>query len=210
MDILPMLDAGSIGAVVTDPYYGINYEASQPNHIEYGLIEGDDKPFDPSHLLGYRTVILWGANNYVDKLPIGGWICWDKRVSEKADKMLGSPFELAWINRQSVFKFIRVQHGGAKNADAPRGDVANQKRYHPTQKPIRVMQACCDLTLGGIIADPYMGSGTTGVACIRTERRFIGIEIERKYFDIAVERCKRELERFPLFENPKPKQLELI
>ena len=55
-----------------------------------------------------------------------------------------------------------------------------------------------------------MGSGTTGVACIRTERRFIGIEIERKYFDIAVERCKRELERFPLFEKPKPKQLELM
>ena len=62
----------------------------------------------------------------------------------------------------------------------------------------------------GTVADPYMGSGTTGVACIRTGRRFVGIEIEEKYFRIAVKRIKAELERFPLFEPPKPKQLELI
>ena len=60
------------------------------------------------------------------------------------------------------------------------------------------------------ICDPYMGSGTTGVACIRTGRRFLGIEIERKYWEIAVKRCKAELERFPLFEPPSPKQTELV
>jgi site-specific DNA-methyltransferase (adenine-specific) len=55
------------------------------------------------------------------------------------------------------------------------------------------------------VADPYMGSGTTGVACVRTGRRFIGIEIERSYWEIAVRRVRAELERFPLLE-PKPKR----
>ena len=199
-----------IAVILTDPPYGINYVGHLQNAIDYGKIANDDKQFDPSPWLSFPFVVLWGANNYADKLPIGGWICWDKRLSEAADKILGSPFELAWCSRRTLFKIIRVLHGGAKNADAPRGDVANQKRYHPTQKPVRVMQSCLEFAPMGTVADPYMGSGTTGVACIRTGRRFVGIEIEEKYFRIAVKRIKAELERFPLFEPPKPKQLELI
>jgi len=78
---------------------------------------------------------------------------------------------------------------------------------HPTQKPVAVME----WSLGFVpkadtILDPFMGSGTTGVACIRTGRRFIGIEIDPRYFDIAVRRIEAELSRMPLFEQPKPIQ----
>jgi DNA modification methylase len=63
---------------------------------------------------------------------------------------------------------------------------------------------------GETVLDPYTGSGTTGVACIRTGRRFIGIEIEEKYCAIAADRLRREAERFPLFPEPVLKQRELL
>lgn len=80
---------------------------------------------------------------------------------------------------------------------------------HPTQKPIAVFNA---VLLPGmdIVCDPYMGTGTCPVACIRTKRRCIGIELHRPYWEIAVERCKRELDRHPLFDRPKLRQGELI
>jgi len=91
----------------------------------------------------------------------------------------------------------------------------NDRAVHPAQKPIAVIDRL--LQVGGeSVLDPYMGSGTIGVACIRHCRRFIGIELEPSapgrpdYFGIAVKRCKAELERFPLFEPPKPKQLTLL
>jgi DNA modification methylase len=205
------LEPGSIDAVVTDPPYGIGWLSNLPNSIQYGKIIGDDKPFDPLHLLGWPLVILFGANNYADKLPIGGWIVWDKRTNEAADKCFGSPFELAWCSRKSTYRIIRVMHGGAKNADAPNGAVANQPRYHPTQKPVRVMQACVSIAKSGAtILDPYMGSGSTGLACVRTGRRFIGIEIEEKYFQIAVKRIEAELNRFPLLEPKPPRQASML
>jgi tRNA G10 N-methylase Trm11 len=67
------------------------------------------------------------------------------------------------------------------------------------------------IPVGATVFDPFMGSGTTGVACVRTGRRFMGIEIERKYWEIAVRRVRAELERFPLFEPAtRPRQLELL
>jgi site-specific DNA-methyltransferase (adenine-specific)/modification methylase len=81
-------------------------------------------------------------------------------------------------------------------------------RQHPTQKPVGIIQWCLDLTDSETILDPYCGSGTTGVACIRTGRRFIGIEIEPKYCAIAVQRMERELSQpcLPTMEPEKVKQ----
>jgi site-specific DNA-methyltransferase (adenine-specific) len=202
-DILPSF--GHVDAVVTDPPYGIGYKATQPKYIEYGLIIGDSEDFDPSPLLLIsKQVILWGANNYANKLPFGGWIVWDKRCSEAADRMMGSPFELAWCSKAKLFKFIRLQHGGVKNADALNGDVSNEPRYHPTQKPIKLMQQCIKfLNDPCIILDPYMGSGSTGIAATKLGRRFIGIEIEERYFSIACRRIEEALRQPDMFiERP--------
>jgi site-specific DNA-methyltransferase (adenine-specific) len=165
MDILPML--GKVDAVITDPPYGIDYKASQPNAIEYGLILNDEVDFDPSPFMDFDNVVLWGGNNFANKLPVGGWFVWDKRCSLSADRMMGSPFELAWVSDRKKYKIARIQHGGAKNADALNGDVANAARYHPTQKPVLLMKWCID-QIGNpqTILDPFMGSGTTGVAAI--------------------------------------------
>lgn len=194
LEVLPELEAGNVDVVVTDPPYGIGYKAHQyPNSVFDGVLHGDDKLFDPSPIvnLGVPTII-WGGNNFADKLPKGGWLCWDKRCGEDVDAVWGSPFELAWHSRPQVFKMKRLMHFGWHNADGP------IKRVHPTQKPIALMQWCLSLVVDGRVCDPYMGSGTTGVACVNLGRRFIGIEIDRGYFDIAVKRIQQAFDDFAL------------
>ena len=190
LDVLPVL--GSIDAVVTDPPYGLDYDPQRYNantttKSVFLPIEGDDVEFDPRPWLKFPTCLLWGANNYTRHLPRAGWLCWDKRCNENADRMFGSPFELAWFRapkRERVFKIARIQHGGVVNADG-----SGIKRVCPTQKPIALMLWCLEIAkYPDIILDPFMGSGTTGIACVRAGRRFIGIEKDEGYFNSAVER----------------------
>ena len=100
-------------------------------------------------------------------------------------------------------------HGGVVNADGH-----NAKRVHPTQKPIRLMALIIkDFTSeGDTILDPFMGSGTTGVACVQTGRRFIGMELEPRYFDSAVKRITAAIEQRaggPMFKHiPDPQLFE--
>jgi DNA modification methylase len=195
-DIFPMIP--KVDLVLTDPPYGIGYEYSRANKtINYGKIAGDADAFDPSHLIRFSQVVLWGGNNFANRLPVGGWICWDKRLSEAADRMLGSPFELAWCSNPKLYKIVRLLHCGAKNADAPNGDVATEARFHPTQKPVRLMSACLSLFPNLELAlDPYMGSGSTLRAAKDLGRRAIGIEIEERYCEIAARRLSQEVLQF--------------
>jgi site-specific DNA-methyltransferase (adenine-specific) len=193
LDVMPHLD--QVDAVITDPPYGINYMPDwnkwNGGKSDFKPIINDNKPFDPSVFLDYETVVLFGANHYSDRLPVGGWICWDKRLDEKKDRMIGSPFELAWYTSKitsAKCKMIRVLHGGVINADSINGN--NEKRLHPTQKPVKVMgRIILELTQKkSVILDPFMGSGTTGVAAVKEGRKFIGIEIDPEYFEIAKRR----------------------
>ena len=185
-DILPSLP--KVDLVLTDPPYGIDLKNTNPIYKD-SAIYGDEEDFDPTFLLPFENLIIWGANNFAHKLPKGGWLCWDKRCNEIADKAIGSPFELAWINKPSMFKIKRLQHGGFINADVP-----NQKRFHPTQKPIDLMMWCIELLDNPqTILDPFMGSGTTLRAAKDLGRKAIGIEIEEKYCEIAVSRLRQEV-----------------
>ena len=211
LQILPTLEG--FDSIVTDPPYGINnsdFRESLPS--AKGVVNCDEMSGDDSlevvqaffrWLPATMPAVVWGANNWPELLPHKGrWLCWDKRLSQQADKMLGSAFELAWTNKTSGFDaMIRCLHGGVVNAD-------KGKRKHPTQKPVAVMQESLRHAKGNMTCDPFMGSGTTGVACIRTGRRFIGIEIEWKYWEIAVDRCKKEikLDKSSFQIRPKPKQ----
>lgn len=194
--ILPMLTG--VDAVITDPPYGINLNTYYSNRgasplkdiqgRDYRKIENDNTPMDFSFLFNFcKKQVVFGANNFPNQIPFNpitcGWICWDKRTNEAADKILGSPFELAVVCGQRCYKMIRMQHCGVKHAD---GDRAG--RFHPTQKPVRLMTAILDFIHENIILDPFMGSGSTGVSAVQMDRKFIGIEIDNKYFDIA---CKR-------------------
>jgi DNA modification methylase len=172
-EILPGL--GPVDLVLTDPPYGIDADG-----FRAGLLFS---------WIGETPAVIWGSQNWPHLLPHKGrWCCWDKRCGERADKMLGSAFELAWENRKSGFNtMVRVLHGGVVNADGG-------KRMHPTQKPVRLFTAIlarygCATT----IIDPFMGSGTTLVAAKNLGRKSIGIEIEERYCEIAAERLSQEV-----------------
>ena len=187
-EILPQL--GNFDAVVTDPPYGIG-EARKNNASrgklaiakDYGVSDWDDQPISKESVDLLRNISKWQiifGGNYFELPPAKCWLIWDKEngASDFADA------ELAWTNLNKAVRLKRYMWNGMLRANKePRGD-------HPTQKPIGIMEWVISHLPSDVetIIDPYMGSGTTGVACMNLEKTFVGIERERKYFDIA---CKR-------------------
>ncbi len=177
----------------------------------YEPIVGDKEPFDPLPWLNVAPeVILFGAHKFADRLPPGGWLVWDKvptgKVRDQGDG------EAAWINRDQPMRIFRLLWDGLCVGVGARHEVTNgQKRYHPAQKPEALMDWCIKFTKGETILDPWMGSGSTGVAAVKCGRKFIGIEIVESYFDIACRRIETALRQPNLFiEKPKPIQQEKL
>jgi site-specific DNA-methyltransferase (adenine-specific)/modification methylase len=202
LKILPTLEPGSADCVIADPPYGIGYSTGgggggfkNKDKGRYpktftgdDLVIGDDKPFDPAPILALNLPsILWGGNHYASRLPdSAAWLIWYKRFSptDFAD------CEIAWTNLGGVARVFRhLWNGGIRASEH------GTPRLHPTQKPVALMEWCLSfLPDATTILDPYMGSGTTGVACIRTGRKFIGIEKHPPYFAIAVKRIQTEID----------------
>ena len=186
LEILPTLP--TVDAVITDPPYGMEIDCGKlrrigkPNGYEWHSVERAGNAWmSPVLGLGAAT-ILFGANAYADKLPPHpGWIVWDKQADGFAQ---GSPAELAWSNCLTNLRMFRMNYRGFTTASDP--------KFHPMQKPVELMKWVLGLreVPGGLTLDPFMGSGTTGVACMNLGRKFIGIEIEPKYFDSACERIE--------------------
>ena len=186
LEILPTLEAGIIDAVITDPPYGIDWKPRVNNKT---AMVGDDKPFDPRPFLCFGSLhLFWGGNYFSSKLPDEScWLMWLKHDEGLWGKRTYSPYELAWTDFGGTHKAIRhIWDGYIKQ-----GIEHNTIQVHPSQKPVALMEWCLSFTPeGATILDPFMGSGTTGVACVQTGRNFIGIEIDKGYFDIAEKRIK--------------------
>ena len=185
-DILPTIDPASVDLLLTDPPYGMAYKplrGSDGSKRWTEAVIGDDAPFDPSPLLGYPRVALFGANHYADLLPAsGGWIVWDKTPAGVKEGFAASHAELAWTNLAgSVAKFA-LQWGGEARGGEP--------HLHPTQKPVALMAWILDRWTkpGDLILDPYMGSGPVARAAQLLGRRYIGIELVEDYCKAAVNR----------------------
>jgi len=201
LEILPTLTG--VDAVVTDPPYGMknNVDSSRfTRRRGHGgrfkeMIANDDRPFDPTPYLRFNEVIMFGANHYAKRLPIGTTLVWLKRFDGAFGSFL-SDAEIAW------------QKGGCGVYAFRDLSMTSQalERKHPNQKPLPLMSWCVERVRGATILDPFMGSGTTGVACANLGRRFIGIEIEPKYYDIARKRISDAYAQGRLFdavkENP--------
>lgn len=197
LDILPTLQG--VDAVVTDPPYGIGADKGQSARAnkqhgkawaptkDYGDLVWDSAPASAEQIEHCRAISKWQVffgGNYFELPPARCWLVWDKLNGENdyAD------CELAWTNLDKAVRRIQFLWHGMLRGE--KGD-----REHPTQKPVEVMRwAISHLPQDAhAIADPFMGSGTTGVACVRTGRKFLGIEKEPKYFDIARRRISDEL-----------------
>ena len=127
---------------------------------------------------------MWGANNYCKHLPnSNGWLVWHKDGGSKGFNM--SECEMAFTNFLGSCKHISHMWNGFK-----RDSEVGEKVLHPTQKPVVVMKWCVSKLpdSSNVIIDPFLGSGATGVACALMRKKFIGIELDEDYFNIA---CKR-------------------
>lgn len=192
-DILPTLPR--VDAVITDPPYGISITKSNRLAVSRGMGGGDWDDAAPdanviSAVVAHgEKAILWGGNYF--GLPASRcFLVWDKQ-NEGRDF---ADIEMAWTNIDAVARIFRMR---PMNMDGG--------KQHPTQKPIALMEWC--ITQAGtpeMTLDPFMGSGTTGVAAVRLGRKFIGIEREPKYFEIAcrrIEDAKRQESLFPSTPN---------
>lgn len=213
-EILPTL--GKVDCVVTDPPYGMNLNTDSTRFTagsvkrgdgrKWNRIVGDAQPIDLSILPEVPSVIF-GYNHFADQLGKGACLVWIKRNVWSFGTFL-SDAEIAW---KSVGCGVFCFHHPVNGTDyVNRGFL----KWHPTEKPVQVMHWCIEKhTKGRVILDPFMGSGTTGVACVKLGRKFIGIEINEGYFDIACKRIEKAYAQPDLFVAPpaaKPEQFDLL
>lgn len=183
----------SIDLTITDPPYGkradkgTNGFGSAKNRRYGGGWDGNrpTKMYFDELLRVSKNVIIFGANYFCDMLPPSNhWIFWDK----KGDIAFKNPFadgEFIYTSFNKPIKRIVFKQ---------QGFITDSKdiRYHPTQKPSELVTYLIEQYSDDnwTIFDPFMGSGTTGIACVNTDRNFIGVEIEKNYFDIAKQRIE--------------------
>ena len=191
-EVMPGLEAD---VVVADPPYGINYDGGKSHHAaqDLGRVLGDDAPFDPSPLLGFKDVLVWGANNYAQDLPRQGqWYVWDKVIKNGLNVRIAE-CEFAWHLKGTKPRVFRHLWSGAFRASEH-----GRRSQHPTQKPEALMRWCIErVKTPGTILDPFMGSGTTLRAAKDLGRKAIGIELEERYCEIAANRLQQEVFEFP-------------
>jgi site-specific DNA-methyltransferase (adenine-specific) len=198
--ILPPADL-----LLTDPPYGIGFKfrnkrggragldwGSSKNgdhNPDWMMVQGDEKPFDPGSLLKYENLVIWGANNFADKLPSSrGWLVWDKLGNKKPCDF--GDCELAWTSKNMSIRIWRQLWRGIVREG--RENVVNGPKVHPCQKPVELMKWCINFfPESNIILDPYMGSGSTLIAAKELGKKFIGIEISEEYCAIAVKRLRQ-------------------
>jgi site-specific DNA-methyltransferase (adenine-specific) len=200
-EILPTL--GPVDAVVTDPPYGIGF-AAQPTKWQRRAGHQAES-WDNSVIVDLPAIlskgekqVVWGGN-YYELPPSRGWLSWYK---PDAPPSMGN-VEFAWTNLNQNSRQVLCSIG-----------ATNPERVgHPTQKPLAVMAfTLAEIGSAQTILDPFMGSGTTGVAAIKAGKTFIGIEIEPKYFEIACKRIAEAVRQPDMFAQAaeKPRQEALF
>lgn len=199
-EILPNIPRAD--ATITDPPFGIKQDKGFDGFGGFGppiarrQYEGDwdsarpEKPAFELILNSAPFCIIWGGQYFADMLPAQGkWLWWDKCQTMPT---FGDG-ELAWTNLKGVApkKFVYSNNGL----------MAKEKgREHPTQKPIQLMKWCIGFVpQAETILDCYLGSGSTGVAAVEMNRKFIGIERDERYFDIACRRIEDAQRQGQLF-----------
>lgn len=205
-EILPLLP--KVDAVVTDPPYGVLSQTGSAatrrsrGNRDAGIMAWDVAP-EATVLDDLRACsqwqMFWGGC-HLNLPPTFGYLVWDKEI----DGLNFGEVEYCWTNSKFAPRIFRYRAVGIDGG-----------KQHETQKPIQLMKWCLGfLPKAQTILDPFMGSGTTGVACVKLGRRFIGIEIDEGYFEIACKRIRAAYAQPDLFieaEKAKPaEQLEMI
>lgn len=189
-----LLDGEKIDIVLTDPPYGMNLDTDYSKMPStkasgnkcYKQIIGDNIKFNYQIFswIDCDEQVWFGVNYYAKTIEDdGSWLVWDKRVEEKFDRMFGSGFELAWSKKKHKQKIYR------HNNTLFGGDVESRNKVHPTQKPTTlIVEILEDFKSGNVVLDLFLGSGSTLIACTKTNRQCYGMEIDPLYCDVIVKR----------------------
>lgn len=190
-EIVPQL--GRFDLLLTDPPYGINADqmtmgkcqSNKPKERRFDKsMDWDNAKPDLSKIKDYAPLAcVWGGNYFADVLPpTNDWLIWHKQNDGRSF----SECEMAWTNfgRQTRHISWNWLHGG-------------ETKLHPTQKPLKVMRWC--IRMAGQVSsvlDPFMGGGTTLVAAKELGIRAVGIELNKRYCEIAVKRLAQGVLNF--------------
>ena len=200
LQIMPMLEP--VDLVLTDPPYGIGEDGGLKARYRKGdgrtkgIIKHEKMKWDSKRppkrcfelIRRTKLIMIFGGNYFADLLPVSsGWLYWDKQIGGDF-----SDGELIYTNRNGALRSISMHPFT--------GLRGGKDRVHPTQKPVGLMQWCIGFSNGAQkILDPFLGSGTTAIVCERLKRKWIGIEIEEKYCEIAAKRIEQEIKQLKLF-----------
>lgn len=203
-EILPTLDIAD--AAITDPPYGIGRDGQTKTIGGHGGRKGyEHKGWDksrPPEIIFSRIIqrskmqIIWGGNYFADLLPASGkWLVWDK-----GQRINQSDCELAYTSMDGALRIFELN----------RVALLTDGTVNPTQKPVELMRWCLDMVSdANTILDPFMGSGTTGIACVNRGKSFIGIELDEEYFNHACARIRKAYAQPDMFvSQPSPKPIQ--
>ena len=214
--VAKLMNGQKADMVFTDPPYGMFLDTdytkmpTAPNGakpLKHNSIKGDNEDFIPELINTIfacfndcKEIFIWGADYFAELLPNkneGSWIVWDKRVDEKFDKMIGAAFELCWSKSKHQRKIARINNtlfSGEKDA---------KNKVHPTQKPIKLATFFFDNwgKQNDLVADLYLGSGSTMVASHQLKRKCYGMELDPKYCQVIIDRMKKLDENLVIKKN---------
>jgi len=202
-----LMDGQKADMVFTDPPYGMfldtNYDqmfANDKTHKKtnnrFDKVKGDNEDFVPELIntifacFDYcKEIFIWGADYFAELIPNrtdGSWVVWDKRCDENMDKVSGNTFELCWSkqkHKRLVARILWSGHHGMHKDDT-------KKRVHPTQKPTELAKWFFDQwgKQNDLVADLFLGSGSTMVASHQLNRKCYGMELDPKYCQVIVDR----------------------
>lgn len=217
-----MQDLGRFNACLTDPPYGIGEHGGKKrfgpasiargfaSNKEYSRKTWDASPASEAAISAAITSsdksVIWGANHFITRIAMDSpcWLVWHKKG---ADRSSFADCELAWTNLSGAVRYFKLDWVGFGAINS--GEV----RLHPTQKPVALMEWCLGfLPNAQTVIDPFMGSGTTLVACQRLGRMGTGIEVDPDYFEVACRRVEEATRQPDLFVAPpdQPQQEPLI
>ena len=208
-DVDKLMNGEKADMVFTDPPYGMNLDTDYTDMNskfkgskggnKYNKVIGDNNDFKPELITTIfknfdycKEVFIWGADyfaEYIENKNNGSWIVWDKRLDESADKMYGSCFEMCWSKNKHKREIARIKWAGIFGMEKEH----DKKRVHPTQKPMLLTEWFFNKWGKGlsIIVDLYLGSGSTLIACEKTNRICYGMELDTKYCDVIIERWEQ-------------------
>jgi DNA modification methylase len=211
-----LMDGQKADMVFTDPPYGISLDTDytrfgstksvksltfcKSKRYEYEKVIGDNDDFKSELITtifaifsNCKEIFIWGADYFIDLIPFykeGSWVVWDKRIDENLDKVQGNTFELCWSKQKHKRLIARILWSGLNGMDKNTSTGDEGFRRHPTQKPTKLIEWFFSQwgKPNDNVVDLFGGSGSTLIACEKTNRKCFMMEISPHYCDVIVKR----------------------